>query len=79
VNLTAMQSTTYVFTTVVVILVMWLKKRISARKRFQGIPRIGIDPGFLGLRLSASKAQFFAHGQKLLEKGYAEVSIVFNI
>jgi hypothetical protein len=55
------------------LLLSWLGRRISSRKRFAGLPRVGIDPGFLGLRTQAAKDEFFAGGQQLLEQGYAKV------
>ncbi|KAH8722622.1 cytochrome P450 [Phaeosphaeriaceae sp. PMI808] len=62
----------YIVTATVALLLTWVGQRFSARRRFKGLPRVGIDPGFLGLRLSAARAQFFAHGQQLLEEGYSE-------
>lgn len=55
------------------LLLIWLDRRISSRRRFDGLPRLGIDPGFLGLRTQAAKDEFFAGGQQLLEQGYAKV------
>lgn len=58
----------------VALLLLWLGRRLSSRRRFAGLPRVGIDPGFLGLRMQAAKDEFFHHGQQLLEQGYAKVS-----
>lgn len=55
------------------LLLIWLGQRISSRTRFKGLPRVGIDPGFFGLRTRAAKDQFFNKGQQLLEEGYAKV------
>lgn len=55
------------------LLLIWLGQRISSRRRFDGLPRLGIDPGFWGLRTQAAKDEFFAGGQQLLEQGYAKV------
>jgi hypothetical protein len=55
------------------IFLVWLGQRVSSRRRFEGLPRVGIDPGFLGLWTRAAKDEFFARGQQLLDKGYAEV------
>ncbi|KAI1758253.1 cytochrome P450 [Xylaria castorea] len=52
------------------LLLIWLSRRISSRRKFNGLPRVGIDPGFLGLRTQAAKDEFFAKGQQLLEQGY---------
>ncbi|KAF1949864.1 cytochrome P450 [Byssothecium circinans] len=67
-----MLPTTYFIITVLCSLLVWLGHRIQSRRRLKGLPRVGIDPGFLGLRLPAAKAQFFAHGQELLEQSYAK-------
>ncbi|KAK4031299.1 cytochrome P450 [Parachaetomium inaequale] len=56
----------------VALLLIWLGRRLSSRRRFAGLPRVGIDPGFLGLRMQAAKDEFFHHGQQLLEQGYAK-------
>lgn len=58
----------------VALLLLWLGRRLSSRRRFAGLPRVGIDPGFLGLQMQAAKDEFFYHGQQLLEQGYAKVS-----
>jgi len=50
---------------------IWLGRRMLSRS-FDGLPRVGIDPGFLGLRRQAAKDEFFARGQQLLEQGYAK-------
>ncbi|KAF2015074.1 cytochrome P450 [Aaosphaeria arxii CBS 175.79] len=55
-----------------VLLISWLGRWISSRSKFAGLPRVGIDPGFLGLRTRAAKDEFFAKGQQLLEHGYAK-------
>jgi hypothetical protein len=55
------------------LLLFWLRRQISWRKRFDGLPRVGIDPGFLGFHTRAAKAEFFANGQQLLEQSYAKV------
>lgn len=61
------------------LLLFWLSQRISSRKKFHGLPRVGIDPGLLGVRTRAAKAEFFARGQQLLEQAYAKVrSIPFS-
>jgi hypothetical protein len=52
---------------------IWLSRRISSRRRFDGLPRIGIDPGLFGLRIKAAQDEFLAGGQLLLEQGYAKV------
>ncbi|PSR83629.1 cytochrome P450 [Coniella lustricola] len=54
------------------LLLVWLQEKISRRIRFSGLPRIGIDPGFLGFRTQAAKDEFLARGQQLLEQGYAK-------
>lgn len=54
-------------------LVTWVWQRTISRRRFQGLPRVGIDPGLFGLRLQAAKDEFFDYGQKLLERGYEQV------
>ncbi|KAK7746792.1 hypothetical protein SLS53_001980 [Cytospora paraplurivora] len=54
------------------LLLIWLRGRILWRRRFAGLPRVGIDPGFLGLRTQAAKDEFLTGGQQLLEQGYAK-------
>ncbi|KAI1359992.1 cytochrome P450 [Xylaria arbuscula] len=54
------------------ILLLWLSKQVLLRRRYHGLPRVGIDPGLLGLRTKAAKAEFFEKGQQLLEIGYAK-------
>ncbi|KAI0401753.1 cytochrome P450 [Xylaria palmicola] len=54
----------------VCLLLVWLARRIRVRRRFQGLPRVGIDPGLLGFRTRAAKDEFFFHGQQLLDQGY---------
>ncbi|KAI1385879.1 cytochrome P450 [Hypoxylon trugodes] len=54
------------------LLLTWLERRVSSRRKFAGLPRLGIDPGFLGLRTQAAKNEFFAKGQQLLEDGYTK-------
>ncbi|KAG4217964.1 hypothetical protein PC116_g33556 [Phytophthora cactorum] len=56
-----------------VLLAAWLKERIASRRRFRGLPRVGIDPGVFGLRLQAAKDEFYNRGQQLLEQGYEKV------
>lgn len=57
---------------------IWLVRRISSRRRFAGLPRVGINPGILGLRTQAAKDEFFAKGQQLLEQGYAKVGFLLR-
>ncbi|KAI0546145.1 cytochrome P450 [Xylaria curta] len=52
------------------LLLIWLAGRVQARRRFQELPRVGIDPGLLGLHTRAAKDEFFSHGQQLLDQGY---------
>ncbi|KAI1410582.1 cytochrome P450 [Hypoxylon sp. FL1857] len=54
------------------LLLIWLGQRVRSRRKFAGLPRLGIDPGFLGFRTQAAKDEFFAGGQRLLEQGYAK-------
>lgn len=58
-----------------VLLAAWVRERISSRRRFKGLPRVGIDPGLFGLRLQAAKDEFYARGQQLLEEGYEQVRL----
>jgi len=74
-----MLSITSVIAILVSLALAFLARRASARKRFKGLPRVGIDPGFLGLRLPAAKSQFFEQGQKLLEIGYAQVGHLLQL
>lgn len=69
----AMLSTSHVFLVFASVLLLWVGQRFVARRRLKGLPRVGIDPGLLGLRSQAAKAQFFEHGQQLLEQAYAQV------
>lgn len=62
-----------------IVLVTWAWKRTTSWRRFQGIPRVGIDPGLFGVRLQAAKNEFFNHGQKLLEQGYERVCPKYSI
>lgn len=57
------------------LMLIWLSRRMTSR-RFNGLPRVGIDPGFLGLRTQAAKDEFFVKGQQLLEQGYTKVRSV---
>ncbi|KAI0424551.1 cytochrome P450 [Xylaria sp. FL1042] len=54
------------------ILLLWLSQLVLLRRRYRGLPRVGIDPGFLGLRTQAAKAEFFERGRQLLEEGYVK-------
>ncbi|KAF2686347.1 cytochrome P450 [Lentithecium fluviatile CBS 122367] len=67
-----MLSTSYAIIVFVGLLVAWLGRRYSAQKPFRSLPRVGIDPGWFGQRRRAAQTQFYEHGQKLLEQGYAE-------
>lgn len=51
----------------------WIIHRINSRRKFKGLPRIGIDPGFLGLRMQAAKDEFYQKAQPLLDEGYDKV------
>ncbi|KAF3059495.1 Ent-kaurene oxidase [Daldinia childiae] len=55
-----------------VLFAAWVGERISSRRRFKGLPRVGIDPGLFDLRLQAAKDEFYARGQQLLEEGYEQ-------
>ncbi|KAK8092856.1 cytochrome P450 [Apiospora kogelbergensis] len=52
--------------------VLWVIHVISLKKRFKGLPRVGMDPGFLGRKSNAAKDEFFHHGRRLMEEGYAK-------
>ena len=58
--------------TPLILLLAWLTSRLRARLYINTLPRVGINPGILGFRSAAAKAEFFTNGQKLLEKGYAQ-------
>jgi hypothetical protein len=68
-----MLSTSHVYLVLASLLIFWVGWGFLSRKRLKGLPRVGIDPGYLGWRSQAAKAQFFEHGQQLLEQGYAQV------
>ncbi|KAI8957377.1 cytochrome P450 [Daldinia sp. FL1419] len=55
-----------------VLLAAWIKERIASRRRFKGLPRVGIDPGLFGLRLKAARDEFYVRGQQLLVQGYEQ-------
>ena len=75
-----MLSPTSIITAVAATLfVTWAWQRTISRRRFQGLPRVGIDPGLFGLRLQAAKNEFFSDGQKLLERGYKQVCSTYPV
>ncbi|KAH6657932.1 cytochrome P450 [Truncatella angustata] len=68
-----MLSTSYYLIIVVLCgLLLALQRRRATKRQFAGLPRVGIDPGLLGVRLRAAKDEFFTQGQKLLEQGYEQ-------
>lgn len=55
-------------------LLVLLGRHVMRRRRTAMFPRIGIDPGFLGLRMQAAKNEFPRDGFKLVAEGYSKVS-----
>jgi hypothetical protein len=48
-------------------------RRIAIRRWTASFPRVGIDPGFFGLRIQEAKSEFLHHAGRLLDRGYAQV------
>ena len=48
-------------------------QRLYHRFRLRAFPRVGIDPGLLGLNLQVSKDDFYENGYGLVSNGYKQV------
>lgn len=48
-------------------------RRFYHRFRLRAFPRVGIEPGLLGLKLQISKDEFYENGYELVSNGYKQV------
>ncbi len=53
-------------------------QRLYHRFRLRAFPRVGIDPGLLGLKLQVSKNEFYENGYELVSNGYKQVRSGFT-
>ena len=56
-------------------LVLLLTIALRSKKKLNAI-RIGIAPGFLGLKILAAKREFAIDGHRLVKEGYRKVKIL---
>ena len=59
------------------VIYMLIARWFLGHRRRIAVPRAGIDPGFLGIHLSAAKEEFRLRGHELVDEGYHRVKSLY--